>query len=184
MFHRNAKKESGPQYPVSILERPFVESVLHGAQENLRRDGSLAPVLFVRSHDNELGIIPLDLPNTTEEKYAYFTLVGMGLLAAGKKVSEALFLSETWYIAAEPGSPLREEIRPSEHPKRREAITLVGRDSEHSRFTFVVQVFHRDPGNRLVLDAREVEEYNVSVAEGIEAAGLLDALFPRRLLPM
>lgn len=104
----------------------------------------------------------------------------MGLLAAGKRVQEALFLSETWYVAAEPDSKLDVEIRPSEHPRRREAISIVGRDSLSSRFTFVVQVFHRDSVKRLVFDPREVEEYNVDAGAGMDAVGILDALFPRR----
>lgn len=173
-------KETSPTHAASILERSFVEHILFGAQENLRRDGALAPVLFFRSQDNVLGILPLALPETTEEKYAYFGLLGVGLIAAGKEAQEALFLSETWYLAAKPGLQLEEEIRPREHPQRREAITIVGRDRLRSHFTFVVQLFHRDARNRFVFGAKEVEEYNIRAAEGIEAVGLLDALFPTR----
>ena len=180
MFRGKLNKETNSSFSGSILEQPFVEPILAGAHDNLLREGSLAPVLFVRFQDDELGILPLDLPELTAEKYAYFGLLGMSLAAAGSPVREALFLSEIWYVAASAGSKGEEEIRPSQHPERREAISVIGRDSLRSRFTFVVQVFHREAGDRLVLDAREVEEYNIGAVQGTEAVGLLDALFPRR----
>lgn len=163
--------------PESILGRPFVEGILELAKGNLRKDGSLMPVLFLQPHDDKLRILPLDLPPTTEEKYAYFEIIGLAVLSTGKRLDEALFLSETWYVSQDEDPNLTSDIRPSQHPSRREAISIVGRNAERTRFTFVIEPFRHAGKQRFVFEPRTVEEYNSKIKEGIEPEGLLDALF-------
>jgi hypothetical protein len=162
----------------SILAREFVDRILWGAQENLSKDGALAPVLFVRFQSREGAIAPLSLPATTEEKEAYFAALGLSFRQTGRTIREALFLSETWYVAAEEGSPLNLDIAPSQHPSRQEAITLVGRNAERTRHTMLVQTFSRDRHNRPVMGQIEVAEYNATTEKGSGPVGLLDYLFP------
>src|SRR5215207_9555236 len=94
-------KENKSPHPQSILGKNFVEAVLEVAEANLHRDGSLMPVLFLQPHEDKLRILPLDLPPTTEEKYAYFRIIGLAVIATGKRLDEAVFLSETWYVSTE-----------------------------------------------------------------------------------
>src|SRR5215213_1486462 len=146
-------KESNAPHPQSILGKPFVEGILELAEGNLRRDGSLMPVLFLQPHADKLRILPLDLPATTEEKYAYFRIIGLAVLSTGKRLEEALFLSETWYISTEEDRTLTSEIRPSQHPSKREAISVVGRNAERTHFTFMIEPFHRE-GKRFVFQPK------------------------------
>lgn len=74
----------------------------------------------------------------------YSAAIGRSFLAAGKRIVEARFLSETWYVDAEKDERLTFEIAPSKHPKRREAITIVGRDAPRTRYSMVIQPFVRD----------------------------------------
>lgn len=180
MSYRNSGKESHAALPESILEQRVVEPILEAARENVQRDGSLVPVLFLRFQEAEASIFPVELPDTTEEKYAYFGDLGLAFVSMGKRLEEALFLSETWYLSSDVEPQLHPEVRPSQHPRRREAISLVGRNAERTRFTFVIEPFHREGKQRWVFEKRAVEAYNASVAGGIGPVGLLDALFPRR----
>src|SRR5689334_22933503 len=101
----------------SILSQGFVNGILMQAQNNLKRDGSLVPVLFFTFHEGDGGIMPLNLPDTHEERADYFTALGSTFVAAGKRIEEALFLSETWYVGAEANERLNLDVAPSQHPK-------------------------------------------------------------------
>lgn len=83
----------------SILTRDFVRGMLKSARVNLKKDGFLQPVLFLRLQSGERGIMPLELPNTHEEQELYFTSLGVSMEGTGREIDEALFLSETWYVA-------------------------------------------------------------------------------------
>ncbi len=180
MTEREAAAEASPERGESILLQGFVEAVLTMAQENLRRHGALAPVLFVRFQGGEQAIAPLDLPATTEEKEAYLAALGLSFRQTGRVAEEALFVSETWYVAAEPGQRLNLDVAPGRHPRRQEAIAIVGRNAEHTRHTMVIQTFGRDRAHRPVLGRIEVAEYNAWSEPGSGPVGLLDHLFPRR----
>ena len=165
-----------------MLSREFVESVLAAAKENLRKDGSLVPVLFLCFKDGAHVITPLfSLPPATEDKEAYFSALGREIQRAGHILTEAIFVSESWYVAAEKGEQLNLDVPPSLHPKRKEAITIVGRDAARARFSMVVQPFGRDKESRPVFGPVEIAQYNSSAKSGLNPKGLLDHLFPRRI---
>ncbi len=178
MRERESPAESGPESGASILAQEFVEVILTMAQENLRRDGALAPVLFVRFQGGEQAITLLDLPATTEEKEDYLAALGLSFRQTGRVVEEALFVSETWYVAAEPGQRLNLDVAPSRHPRRQEAITIVGRNADRTRHTIVVQTFGRDRHQRPVLGRMEAAEYNTLSGQGSRPVGLVDYIFP------
>jgi hypothetical protein len=181
MVERRAGEGEGPPSGESILAKEFISSILSHAKENLERDRALAPILFLRFQNGDHGIVPLELPKTTEEKEAYFKALGGAFRQAGRSIWEAVFVSETWFVAAEKGATLSFDVAPSRHPRRKEAITLVGGNAERTRFSMVVQPFSRDRRNRPVLERIAIEEYNVSATEGYKPVGLLDHLFPGRL---
>jgi hypothetical protein len=182
MVEKAPSQETNPQRRESILSQEFVEMVLATAKENLKKDGSLAPVLFLRFRGGAHAIAQLlSLPSTTEEKEAYFATLGRGLQQAGHVLDEAVFVSESWYVAAEKGERLKLDVAPSQHPKRKEAITIVGRNAARTHFTMVVQTFGRDRRNQPVFGPLDIAEYNVSADKGPYPTGLLDHLFPRRI---
>lgn len=164
----------------TILAQPFVEGILGHARQNLKKDGSLAPVLFLQFQDGDGGILPLDLSEIYEERQMYFAAIGRSFVSAGKSIAEALFLSETWYVEAEKNERLTLDVAPSKHPRRREAITIVGRDAPRTRYTMVVQTFGRDSHQRPVFEQVDVAEYNTFGNPTSGPVGLLDQLFPRR----
>lgn len=174
------RKEDEPQEPESILGQKFVEFILEGARQNLRKDSNLAPMLFLRFNSGERGILPLALPGTVEERQDYFRAIGISLSAADKSIEEALFLSETWYVETKEGKRLALDVRPSQHPKRREAITVMGRDAERTRYTAVIQLFHRDRQQHPVFEPITEAGYDAFVTPGAGPVGLIDQLFPKR----
>jgi hypothetical protein len=175
--HESGAERKGRQ--TSILTRDFVRGILRGAQQNLVHDGGLAPVLFLHMDNGESGMFALDLPPTHDEKAKYFAGLRFVIEHAGRRIDEALFVSESWYVSKKEGRELSTEIRPSEHPNRKEAIVLVGRDAEGTRQTLLVQTFTRDIQNRPVFGEVAVEEYHGPESRtDTRASGLLDYLFP------
>lgn len=160
----------------SILAPEFVETVLTAAKENLNRDGYLSPVLFLHLEGGGRVMFSLRLPETPEEKQAYFAGIGLATYQAGQRIQEAVFVSEAWYVdVSEEGTV--PDIAPSQHPKRREAITIVGRNADKSRISFVIQPFSRDSQNQPLWEEMPLARYNVATDEDVHPVGLIDYLF-------
>ncbi len=166
-----------PSQSESILAQPFVETVLQAARVNLERDGALHPVLFLQLESSEQMVMLLkEFPDTVEERQEYFTALGMALPHTGRRIDEAVFVSEAWYVGMEEGRT-EFDVAPSQHPQRREAIVVMGRDAARTRLTHVLQPFHRGDQNQPIFDQRAMEEYNIPADQFPQAVGLVDYLF-------
>lgn len=177
MMPQGAAPEEIKQHVESILEKKFVEVILQQARENLQKDGSLVPVLFLNLQDGQQALATLtQLPGTPEEKQLYFAEIGSTIRQGGQNIDEAVFLSESWYVDMQKGGNLA--LPPRQHPQRQEAIMLVGRNADRSRFTMVVQPFGRDRRNRPVFGKIELASYNQAADREAPPVGLLDYLFP------
>ena len=176
MVERGPRIEPAHEHE-TILSRGFVDVILQGARENLAAHGSLSTTLFLKLDHGKRCLFPLSLPPNHAEKRMYFTFLGLSFLEAGRRIQEAILLSESWYIEkTEDCDP--PEIAPSQHPQRKEAITLVGRDAAAQRFVFALQPFHRDPQNALVFEPLTFEQFDGHPDDKYFATGLLDDLFP------
>jgi hypothetical protein len=69
------------------------------------------------------------------------------------------------------------DMAPSQHQKRKEGISIGGRNSKRARFTQVLQPFSRDVNNRLIFGSMKDTKYNVPGDEESHPSGLLDRLF-------
>ncbi len=164
----------------SILAQSFIEGILKQAKQNLKNDGALAPFLFLHFKDGERGIMPLDLPETHVGRQLYFAAIGFAFLSEGKMLEETVFLSETWYVEGDEKRRLSFDVAPSQHPQRREAITIVGRDAPRTRYTIVIQPFGRDSHQQPMFQPLAVAEYNTFGTLTSGPVGLVDHLFPKR----
>ena len=164
----------------SILAKEIVETILRGAQENLRRDGSASPVLFLRLESGEKGAIALALPETPSAKAAHFNPMGQVFQRVGIRIHEALFVSESWYVSAKKDKGIAIDVRPSQHPDRKEAIVIVGRNAKRTRHTVVIQPFSRDIELMPVFEEITIAEFNKRPEDlkSLPPTGLLDYLFP------
>ena len=166
-----------PSQGESILAQGFVETVLQAARVNLERDGALHPVLFLQLESSEQMVMLLkEFPDTVGERQEYFTALGLALPHTGRRIDEAVFISESWYVEMGEGKT-EFDVAPSQHPERREAIVVMGRDAGRTRLTHVLQPFHRSEQNQLIFDQRAMEEYNVPADRFPGAVGLVDYLF-------
>jgi len=161
----------------TLLSKEVVEGILDDARRNLAVSGSLQPTLFVQLENGKRSIVPLSLPETHPEKCTYFSLLGMSFLQTGHVIREAILVSEAWIITQPEAQELA--VAPSQHPNRKEAITLVGRNAQNSSLVFAIQPFQRDGDNRLVFEALELEHYSDTPTPQYCAIGLLDHLFPQ-----
>jgi hypothetical protein len=177
MGERQRGKES-PQEGESILSREFVEPILTVTKEFLRYHEHLGPALFLRMEAGEKGVIPLaylDDLRTIEERREYFASLGLSVRLVGNKIREALFVSEVWFVVPEEMESL--DVPPSQHPSRKEGISIVGRESKGTRFTQVLQPFSRDVNDQPIFEPLKDAKYNVPLDDVSRPSGLIDHLF-------
>jgi hypothetical protein len=160
----------------SILTAENVQQILKVAKENLMRDGAVQPVLFLHLTTGEHLVTPVELSGTTQDKIRYINHVGFSLWQSGKVVAEAIMLAEGWFVSAKE-SGLDLTVPPSQHPERREALVLIGRDADRTRITSVVQPFNRDENGKPVWQALEMTAFNTPPSRDMQMVGLLDYFF-------
>jgi len=159
----------------SILSRDVVETILQGARENLAAHASLVATLFLNLNDGQRAIIPLSMPETPEEKQMYFTMLGLSVRETGRTIHEAILISESWYIAPNDGQ--YPDAPPSEHPDRKEAITLAGRDFPGLHYVFAIQPFHRNERDQPIFEELDLQHFGEDIDKKLYSTGLLDFLF-------
>lgn len=159
----------------SLLQQPLVENILATARRNLVQKGCLIPVLFVALAQGNPLIVHLQLPDTFDQKWAYFRDMGRRLRAVHGDITEALLLSESWIVDART-APGAATVPPSRHPSRQEAITLTGRNAAGDRYTCVVQPLTRNE-QQPVWQELLLAEYDQPVRPDNHSPGVLDALF-------
>jgi hypothetical protein len=163
-------------YTPSILAEAFCEHLFTTARKNLERDGFLAPVMFVNVGTRSPVIVPLMYPPSSQEKQRYFIELGIRFRTLGQTILEAVMLMESWTVNAQT-APSALRFLPSQHPSRREAIALIGRNATNNCVTFVMQLFTKGKNNHLVWGERPMAFYNKPAEEAAQPSGLLDYLF-------
>lgn len=147
------------------------------AQRKLEQADMLAPVLLLHYASGRRDQLDLSLPDTYEQKKHFFTRIGEHIRETRGVFTEAVLLMESWFVNAQEASGAL-HMQPSRHPSRQEAIVLVGRNTDNSRQSCVVQPFTRDASNKPVWSgASPIAQYNQPVSTGNRAEGLLDFLF-------
>ena len=163
--------------PESILSYEFVDAVMEGARHNLVTHGSLATTLFLQLEGGEKGMVLLSLPENDNGKRLYFTILGLSIKESGRQIREAILVPESWYVQTSQDSPLP-LVSPEDHPARKEAITLEGRDNLSQRFIFAIQPFHRDFKSEPVFEPLLMGHYHPKPGQRFYTTGLLNNLFP------
>jgi hypothetical protein len=174
VFRRKGVILTIPQ--TSLLAKPAIDMVLRSAKACLAQDGYLAPALFLRMEDGNTMIFPLMLPDDFEQKVNHFLILGRRLQEDHLAPTEAVFLSESWFVNVQDTSAAT-QFAPSKHPARQEAIVAIGRSADNRRFTQVVQPFTRDKGNHPVWLPIPLAQYNSERLPHEGPVGLLDYLF-------
>jgi hypothetical protein len=160
----------------TILSSEMVETILQSARHHLHKYGSVIATLFVKLDHDERAVIPLAIPETHEEKQMYFTLLGVTISEEGRQLQEAILLSESWVLA--PIDREFPEVSPHQHPGRKEAITLAGRDASGLHYVFAIQPFHRNEQNQPVFEELDLQHFGEDIDKNLYSTGLLDYLFP------
>jgi len=162
---------------VSMLTKGVAESLLRAACENFEMDGFLVPVLLLDVTEQGRLMHTLKAwPNTPEQKQAYFNNIGSYYWRLGQLIREAIMLMESWLVLSQE-APGAFRMQPSQHPCRKEALVLIGRDAANTRSTQVIQPFTRDPSNKPVWSKSLMAIYDEPVKQGHSTQGLLDDLF-------
>jgi hypothetical protein len=160
----------------TILTKDFVKQIFHDAREHLGKFDGLPTTLFVLLDNNDHVLFPLTIPETHEEKCAYFGLLGFSIQDSGRQIQEAILVAESWYVG-KPEIDAHLDVAPSQHPNRKEAITLVGRDVTGLRSVYAIQPFDRDVQNKPVFEPLALDQFDGSAPTEYYSAGLLDYLF-------
>jgi hypothetical protein len=175
MKERGKQSEPIPVFE-SLIRRGFVENILSTARSNLLRDGHLSTMLFLHLAHGERFFTPVTMPHIPEEKQAFFTFLGRAIQHADHRVGEAVLLAESWIVMADENQTSLSGF-PSQHPNRKEAITVAGRDARNTNFVFAIQPFGRDQLNQPVFETAVLEQFYEQPDAQYYSTGLLDYLF-------
>jgi len=139
-------------------------------------DGVVFPVIFLLMKSGRQVVTPLQLPHTPAEKRAYMLSLGLSIHLAGEEIQEAVMLVEGWFVEVR-NVPNPMQVVPSEHPQRKEVITVVGRNADRTRFTSVVRPITRDAQGNLSLEPAALAWFNEPYGDEKNGDLLLDFLF-------
>ena len=167
--------EHSHMFRKSILAKGPIQDMLQRARENKELVGEVQPMLFLMVGGRAI-IMPVDLPDTSEKRMEHFRDLGRQLRRRGIIPSEAVLLSEGWFVFV-PRTPAAFDFPVSEHPARQEAIFIIGLDIEGKRVTQVVQPMLASVGKRPTWQPLEFEAYNTKGEGELRPYGLLDAFF-------
>lgn len=159
----------------SILSFENVQRILATAKENLKCDKFLQPVLFIQLATGEHLAAPVELSGTTAEKVFSIRRISYSLLEEGKTIEEAILLGEGWFVAAK--EPHELSVPPSQHPDRREAIFLMGRNAKKTRIISIVQPFVWGANGEPIWQHIELNDHDGQPGRDTDQVGLLDYLF-------
>ena len=172
MSHTQAKDSTNV---FIILEKEVLLDLLKDGRTSLEESGTLRPMLFIELSNGEGIISPLQMPDESDEKYRMFYEIGRQIRLKFGAIQNAVTMSETWTVYANE-APDATKYPPSQHPCRREAILLVGRNADKTRSACVIQTFTRDEHNAPVWSEPQVM-ISDSGKEGTVTQGIIDALF-------
>lgn len=174
-MHNATVRSNQNQEGRSLLNKEQLLTFLQLARLRLEQNGSLTTILMTSLHTGEVLVDGVQLPDDFVQKCLLLKSIGRKIREEHGGIREAVLVAETWYIDAH-GAPNATRYRPSQHPCRQEAITIMGRGEDKGRTAIVIQTFTRDEHNAPVW----LEPHINVVApgeEGMAARGILDYLF-------
>jgi hypothetical protein len=158
---------------LSLLENETLTALLETAKKNLEKYPELQPVIFAKLEgETKPAVLPVEFPNSDHNEKA-FRLFAYGEAlrrATGKKITEAVFISDTYFLA-QPKDEAPASLPVRENPLRREAIMLVGRDNSGDKRVLLLQAYTRTD-NKIIFD--KTPELDTKAGS---ATGLLDYFF-------
>ena len=163
------------QEETTLFQKETLLGILQEGRKNLEQAGSLQPVLIIELSNGKGFISFLEMPDDTATKYRMFQTIGKKIHAEQGTIKDAVLLTESWIVEAM-NAPDATKYMPSQHPCRKEAIVLVGRNVDQTRSAIVIQTFTKDEHNAPVWSEPQVS-IRKSNTKGMVAKGLLDALF-------
>lgn len=158
----------------SLLSEESIKRHIEFAQEVLENQGYLSVQLVFHFHSGEKASVIIE-KNLSEpdEKRAAIQALGQQLRARHGGIREVIFISESWITNS--SIPDADKIRPSQHPARREAIIVAGRNEDNSCFALATQFFSREGEDELVW--HEIVVHQCDEGDGQVFGGILDYLF-------
>jgi hypothetical protein len=149
---------------------------LKAACQNLFRDRYLVPALMLRLEGGHYRVLDVEhLLETPMGKCAYLAAMRKSIEAQGRRIESALLLMDSWYVRPEDRAKTA-HIRASQHPYRKTAIFLGGRNAAGTRRTFIVQPYEWK-GDVLSIEKPAIAICNERNTDSRYSRGLIDALF-------
>ncbi len=170
----NAQTKAGKNRFI-LLEKEALLGLLINGRTAIEKFGTLQPMLFSELSNGERIMCPLRLPDESSEQYQKFNTLGKQIRSQCGSIETAVAMLEIWIVYGNEAPDIK-KYRPSQHPCRREAIVLVGRNADKTRLVIVIQTFTRDEHNAPVW-SKPKTVISDSGDGGMVAEGLIDALF-------
>ena len=159
---------------ISLLEKKTLTALLEVAKTNLEKHPELQPVIFAQVEGEPKPFaLPVQMKEAEHEAKA-FRLFAMGETLrkmTGKKITEAVFISDTYYLTQDKNDTTPTNFPISNNPLRREAIMLCGRNSTGDKRVLLMQPYTRT-GDKIIFDKTPIDDTKTA-----STTGLLDYFF-------
>lgn len=160
----------------SILAKEEIDKIMQVARECAEKDQCVQQLLLLQVAGGRFLHMPLNLEGNADAKSVQLFTIGASLHAQGLTPSAALMVSESWFVMPLE-APAAMQFAPSKHPARQEAIIIVGRSADNTRYSQVIQPFTRDKRNRPIWQPLMLENYDEPRTPHDGPTGILDFLF-------
>lgn len=119
------------------MKEETINGIIGVAKQNIIRDGSLMPVVFLEGRDKKIGMVALPQMENEQMKSRVYDLLG-NILKQGLTDSY-LLLMDSWMVEGKnPGSKPIESVKPSQHPDRQSAITAYHQNDRGESRIYVI----------------------------------------------
>lgn len=162
----------------TILSKEQITQNLEVVKSVMENEDRLEPVVFIKLSNGNNIVTSLDTISKISDsdlKRFYLKLLKKAIVEKhNAEIEEAVMLLETWFVTAKDNNYL--SSMPSQHPKRKEAIVICGRNKDKSKSSFVLQPFERR-GKKIKWLDKALEIYESSKSSNIGFEGLVDYIF-------
>lgn len=162
----------------TILSKEHITQNLEVVKSIMENEGRLEPVVFIKLSNGNKIVTSLDTISKTSDsdlKMFYLKLLKKAIVNKhNAEIEEAVMLLETWFVTAKDNNYL--SSMPSQHPERKEAIVICGRNKDKSKISFVLQPFEKR-GKKIKWLDKALESYQANKSTSMGFEGLVDYLF-------
>lgn len=140
-----------------IFSKKHLDHILKIAKQIKKTESEVCPVIFFTADktSEKIGMTPIELDNPDYwAKSSKFATLGALLRKNFGQIHEVLFVTDAFYLEvpkSKKNKKIEFEMAVRDNPKRKEALFIIGRDSQNEKQINIAQPYHFK-GKKLIFD--------------------------------